>query len=166
MKKLTVFTPAYNRAHTINRTYESLCRQTNDDFEWLIVNDGSSDKTENLVESWLQSGFKEYQTERDGRLYEHKDGFSKDNGFRIHYVYQQNQGMHGAHNTAYHYIETELNTCIDSDDYIELTYVEKLYSNALGMVIILSMYIKPLSLMVKLLTKSYASNLSSKRSVR
>ena len=43
MNLLTVFTPAYNRAHTIGRTYESLCRQTCKDFEWLVIDDGSLD---------------------------------------------------------------------------------------------------------------------------
>ena len=103
-KSLTVFTPAYNRAHTIGRTYESLCRQTCKDFIWLIVDDGSSDNTRELVESWQQ----------------------KDNGFEIQYIYQENQGMHGAHNTAYRNIHTELNTCIDSDDYMPDNAVEKI----------------------------------------
>ena len=50
---LTVFTPAYNRRHTIGRTYESLCRQTCKDFEWLIIDDGSTDKTKELCQSWI-----------------------------------------------------------------------------------------------------------------
>lgn len=103
MKTLTIFTPAYNRAHTIGRTYESLCRQTCKDFEWLIVDDGSSDNTRALVEGWI-----------------------KENKIPIRYIYQQNQGMHGAHNTAYRNIETELNTCIDSDDYMPDDAVEKI----------------------------------------
>lgn len=103
MKTLTIFTPAYNRAHTIGRTYESLCRQTCKDFEWLIVDDGSSDNTRVLVEGWI-----------------------KENRIPIRYIYQQNQGMHGAHNTAYRNIETELNTCIDSDDYMPDDAVEKI----------------------------------------
>jgi len=103
-KSLTIFTPAYNRAHTIGRTYESLCRQTCKDFLWLIVDDGSSDNTRELVESWQQ----------------------KNNGFEIQYIYQENQGMHGAHNTAYRNIHTELNTCIDSDDYMPDDAVEKI----------------------------------------
>ena len=45
MPTLTIFTPAYNRAHTIGRTYESLCRQTCKDFLWLIIDDGSKDLT-------------------------------------------------------------------------------------------------------------------------
>ena len=52
-KTLTVFTPAYNRAHTIGRTYESLCRQTCLDFEWLVIDDGSTDNTEELVKGWM-----------------------------------------------------------------------------------------------------------------
>ncbi|MCQ2267586.1 MAG: glycosyltransferase family 2 protein [Bacteroidaceae bacterium] len=103
MKTLTVFTPAYNRAHTIGRTYESLCRQTSQDFEWLVVDDGSQDNTKELVEEWI-----------------------KENKISIRYIYQQNQGMHGAHNTAYANIQTELNTCIDSDDYMPDNAVEKI----------------------------------------
>lgn len=101
MKTLTVFTPAYNRAHTIGRTYDSLCRQTSKDFVWLIVDDGSVDDTKILVESWI----------REGKI-------------EIKYIYQKNQGMHGAHNTAYRNIDTELNTCIDSDDYMPDDAVE------------------------------------------
>ena len=91
---LTVFTPAYNRAHTLPRTYESLCMQNCKDFIWLIVDDGSSDNTAELVRQWQ----------------------SRDNGFEIRYIYKENGGMHTAHNTAYENIDTELNTCIDSDD--------------------------------------------------
>ncbi len=103
MKTLTVFTPAYNRAHTIGRTYESLCRQTCKDFEWLVIDDGSSDNTKELVEGWI-----------------------KENKIPIRYIYQQNQGMHGAHNTAYANITTELNTCIDSDDFMPDDAVENI----------------------------------------
>ena len=103
MATLTVFTPAYNRAHTIGRTYESLCRQTNKDFCWLIVDDGSTDNTRQLVEGWIA----------EGRI-------------PIRYIYQQNQGMHGAHNTAYRNIDTLLNTCIDSDDYMPDDAVDKI----------------------------------------
>lgn len=92
--KLTVFTPAYNRAHTIGRTYESLCAQRCKDFIWLVVDDGSADHTAELIREWQ----------------------SRDNGFEIRYIYKDNGGMHTAHNTAYANIDTELNTCIDSDD--------------------------------------------------
>ncbi len=105
MKTLTVFTPAYNRAHTIGRTYDSLCRQTCKDFEWLVVDDGSKDNTKELIDGWIAEG-----------------------KIDIKYVYQENQGMHGAHNTAYDHITTELNTCIDSDDYMPDDAVEKIVS--------------------------------------
>lgn len=104
-KTLTIFTPAYNRAHTIGRTYESLCRQTCMDFEWLVIDDGSSDNTRDLVEGWMT-----------------------ENIIPIRYIYQENQGMHGAHNTAYKNIHTELNTCIDSDDWMPEDAVEKIVS--------------------------------------
>lgn len=103
MHLLTIFTPAYNRAHTIVRTYESLCRQTCKDFEWLVIDDGSTDNTRQLVEGWIKEGV-----------------------IPIRYVYQENQGMHGAHNTAYRNIHTELNTCIDSDDWMPDDAVEKI----------------------------------------
>lgn len=104
MKRLlTIFTPAYNRAHTIGRTYDSLCRQTCMDFEWLVVDDGSTDNTKDLVQSWI-----------------------KENKIPIRYIYQENQGMHGSHNTAYRNITTELNTCIDSDDYMPDNAVEQI----------------------------------------
>lgn len=102
-KTLTIFTPAYNRAHTIGRTYESLLRQTCKDFEWLVIDDGSTDNTKELIESWI-----------------------KEDKIPIRYIYQKNQGMHGAHNTAYRNITTELNTCIDSDDYMPDKAVEKI----------------------------------------
>jgi len=50
--RFTVFTPTYNRAHTLPRVYESLKHQTFRDFEWLIVDDGSTDNTKELVEVW------------------------------------------------------------------------------------------------------------------
>ncbi|MFR9669529.1 MAG: glycosyltransferase family 2 protein [Rikenellaceae bacterium] len=100
-KTVTIFTPAYNRAHTIGRTYESLCRQTSDDFCWLVVDDGSQDNTEEMVAGWI-----------------------KEKKIPITYIKQQNQGMHGAHNTAYRNIHTELNVCIDSDDFMPDDAVE------------------------------------------
>ena len=104
MKTLTVFTPAYNRAYSIHLCYESLCRQTCKDFVWLVVDDGSTDNTKELIESWQK----------------------KDNGFEIKYVYKPNGGMHTAHNTAYENIDTEINVCIDSDDYMTDDAVEKI----------------------------------------
>lgn len=105
-KTLTVFTPAYNRGYIIHKCYESLCRQTSKDFVWLVVDDGSTDNTAQLIKEWQK----------------------QDNGFEIKYIYKENGGMHTAHNTAYENIDTELNVCIDSDDYMPDDAVEKIIS--------------------------------------
>ncbi|PAV31555.1 glycosyltransferase [Virgibacillus profundi] len=105
MKKLTIFTPTYNRAYCLHHCYESLKRQTSKDFIWLIIDDGSTDETEELVKKWMD-----------------------ENSILINYHWQKNQGMHGAHNTAYEQIDTELNICIDSDDYMPDNSVEKILS--------------------------------------
>ena len=102
---LTVFTPAYNRAYTLPRTYEGMKQQKNTDFIWLIVDDGSSDNTAELVRQWQQ----------------------EENGFEIRYIYKENGGMHTAHNTAYAMIDTELNTCVDSDDALAPDAVQIIY---------------------------------------
>lgn len=103
---LTVFTPAYNRAYSLPRTYESLCSQSYKNFIWLIVDDGSTDNTASLAREWQQ----------------------RDNGFEIRYIYKENGGMHTAHNTAYANIDTELNVCIDSDDAMGEDAVRKIYN--------------------------------------
>ncbi|MBZ5749706.1 glycosyltransferase family 2 protein [Metabacillus rhizolycopersici] len=105
MKQLTVFTPTYNRAYCLHVCYESLKSQTNKEFIWLIIDDGSTDNTQELVNQWKREGVVE-----------------------IRYIKQENQGMHGAHNTAYEHIDTELNVCIDSDDYMPVDAVGKILS--------------------------------------
>lgn len=100
---LTIFTPAYNRAYTIHKCYESLKRQTCKDFKWLVIDDGSTDNTKEVIQNYID-----------------------ENIIDIQYIYQKNQGMHGAHNTAYKNIDTELNVCIDSDDYMPDDAVEKI----------------------------------------
>ena len=102
MAKITVFTPTYNRAYCLNKCYESLKRQTNKDFEWLIIDDGSTDNTKYLVEDWIK---------------EKKD-------FNIRYVYKENGGMHTAYNLAYEKIDTELSMNVDSDDFLTDTAIE------------------------------------------
>ena len=101
---LTIFTPAYNRAHTLHRTYKSLLSQSCKDFVWLVVDDGSQDNTSELVQQWQ----------------------TQDNAFEIRYIYKENGGMHTAHNTAYDNIDTELNVCIDSDDKLAPGAVQKI----------------------------------------
>ena len=54
MTTLTVFTPAYNRAYTLHKCYESLKRQTNKNFKWMIIDDGSTDNTVDLVAKWKE----------------------------------------------------------------------------------------------------------------
>ncbi|MDQ0217494.1 glycosyltransferase family 2 protein [Peribacillus cavernae] len=111
MKTLTVFTPTYNRVYCIDKCYESLKRQTCKDFIWLVIDDGSTDGTKEMIERWM-----------------------KENIIQIQYHWQQNQGMHGAHNTAYELMDTKLNVCIDSDDYMPDDAVEKVltYWNKYG----------------------------------
>lgn len=100
-KLITVFTPTYNRAHTLVRTYESLCRQTCDDFEWLIIDDGSTDNTEEVVKGWLQ-----------------------EKKIPIRYIKKENGGLHTGYNEALKNIDTELCVCIDSDDYMPDNAIE------------------------------------------
>lgn len=93
MKLITVFTPTYNRKYKLPQLYKSLCEQTCKDFVWLIVDDGSSDGTEELVRSWMA-----------------------DNEVEIQYHYQQNGGKMRAHNKGAELCETEYFVCVDSDD--------------------------------------------------
>lgn len=106
MATITVFTPAYNRAKTLPRTYSSLVKQDCKDFVWLIIDDGSTDETSELVKKWQQA----------------------ENGFEIRYIFKENGGMHTAHNTAYENIDTELNVCIDSDDCLAEGAIKKIVS--------------------------------------
>lgn len=102
-KKLTVFTPTFNRKTLLPRLYQSLCQQTSKDFVWMIIDDGSTDGTRQLVELWQQ-----------------------ENKVEIVFHYKKNGGMHTGHNLAYQKIDTELNVCIDSDDCMPDDAVEKI----------------------------------------
>ncbi len=104
-KTLTVFTPTYNRSHTLPRVYESLKAQTCQDFEWLVVDDGSTDGTGKLVRQWMS-----------------------EDAIPIKYIFKENGGLHTGYNTAYENIETELNVCVDSDDAMPRDAVEKIVS--------------------------------------
>lgn len=103
---LTVFTTTYNRAYSLPRGYEALKRQTSKDFKWIIVDDGSTDNTRELVQKWMNEG-----------------------QIPIEYYYKENGGMHSGHNEAYRHIDTELNVCIDSDDYMTDNAVEQIVNN-------------------------------------
>ena len=90
---LSVITPTYNRAHTLGRCYDSLCAQTDKDFEWIVVDDGSSDTTEALI-----------------------SGFILENKIPIRYFYQENGGKQRAHNRGVYNALGDMCVCVDSDD--------------------------------------------------
>ena len=101
MRSLTVFTPTYNRAHTLSRLYDSLCRQSCNDFEWLVIDDGSTDDTAAMIRGWMEEAI-----------------------IPIKFIHKENGGLYTGYNTAYLNIETELNVCIDSDDAMPENAVE------------------------------------------
>lgn len=105
--KLTIFTPTYNRASTIVRTYHSLQRQTCNDFEWLIVDDGSTDGTDNIVRPWI----------------------NEVNKFSIRYIRQPNGGKYRAYNNGLSQAAGELFFCVDSDDWLPENAVERIVSH-------------------------------------
>lgn len=102
---ITVFTPTYNRAHLLPRLFKSLQNQSNLNFNWLIVDDGSIDNTKNLI-----------------------DEFREKAKFPINYIYQKNQGKHVAINTALNHIATNFFFTIDSDDWLVEDAIEHIYS--------------------------------------
>lgn len=103
-KRLTYFTPTYNRAHTLSKVYESLKTQTRKDFIWLIVDDGSKDNTKELVEQWKTEGLIEIQ-----------------------YILKENGGKHTAIDLSNEVCTTEYINCIDSDDYLSSDSTEVVY---------------------------------------
>lgn len=90
---LTIFTPTYNRGYILPNLYKSLLEQTDSHFEWVVVDDGSSDNTEELVNSWIKEG-----------------------KINITYQKQPNQGKHIAINTGLTLAKGELFFIVDSDD--------------------------------------------------
>lgn len=94
--RITVFTPTYNRAHLIENLYHSLQRQTYHDFEWVVVDDGSADNTEELFGSIVR----------------------EDNFFPIRYVKTENGGKHRAINRGVQEASGEMFFIVDSDDYL------------------------------------------------
>lgn len=101
----TVFTPTYNRRGLLPRVFESLEKQTCQDFEWLIVDDGSTDDTR----SWVE-------------------GIRSKATFPVRYEYQANAGKHGAHNTAIRLAAGYALYVADSDDWLAPDALECLKS--------------------------------------
>lgn len=93
---ITILTPTYNRAGTLQKLYKSLLQQTSFDFEWLIVDDGSVDNTKDII-----SEYQETTTQ-----------------FNIRYIFQNNHGKHYALNLGIKNINTDLIFIVDSDDTI------------------------------------------------
>lgn len=102
---ITVFTPTYNRAHTLPRLYESLRKQTCMDFEWLVIDDGSKDATEQLFDQWCQ----------------------EENPFPIRYNKVENGGKDRAINKALQMAQGEFFFIVDSDDLLQPTAIKTLY---------------------------------------
>lgn len=99
----TVLTPTYNRADTLHRVYESLVRQTCRDFEWLVIDDGSTDRTHDIVSTW--------QAQAD---------------FPIRYIWQKNQHKKTAFNRGVREAQGGLIVSLDSDDEIPADALETL----------------------------------------
>lgn len=93
MKTVTIITPTYNRAELLKNLYQSLEQQNNKDFEWLIVDDGSTDRTKEAVEEITDNA-----------------------SFHINYIWKENGGKHTALNVGIKTIHTELTMIVDSDD--------------------------------------------------
>lgn len=93
---ITVFTPTYNRAYRLKRLYDSLVSQTNKDFEWIVIDDGSTDDTKSLFDKWGDNN----------------------NGFPIIYKSVPNGGKHRAINKAVYMASSDAFFIVDSDDWL------------------------------------------------
>lgn len=102
--KITIFTPTYNRCYAINKLYKSLCRQTCKDFEWIVIDDGSSDNTEELFTQLIKNN----------------------NGFNITYKKVENGGKHRAINKGIQLSKGELFFIVDSDDFLSDDAIERI----------------------------------------
>ena len=100
---ITIFTPTYNRQHLIDNLYQSLLAQTDKNFEWLVVDDGSTDDTEEYFSDLL----------------------AKPQPFPIRYIKQENGGKHRAINRGVQNANGKLFFTVDSDDYLTQDAVEK-----------------------------------------
>lgn len=104
--KITVITPTYNREYTLERVYQSLKNQSFQDFKWLIMDDGSTDGTKEVVER-----------------------FQKENQIRINYHYQENAQLFLTMLRAYKRLDTSFFMRLDSDDELPANALKDLYEN-------------------------------------
>lgn len=103
-KTITVFTPTYNRCSCLERCFQSINSQTCKDFVWLIIDDGSTDNTQERVSEWI----------------------CQNNEVDIIYLKKENGGLHTGYNAAIEMINTELCVCIDSDDWLPEDAIERI----------------------------------------
>lgn len=101
--EVSVFTATYNRSHLIHRVWDSLCKQTFRNFEWIIIDDGSTDDTRQVIEE-----------------------FAAQSDFPIRYVWQHNRGKHTAYNAFARHARAPLFCSVDSDDEILPNCLERL----------------------------------------
>ena len=102
---ITILTPAYNRCTELENLYHSLCRQTQQCFDWLIVDDGSTDRTRETVQTWIRKA-----------------------PFSIRYLYKENGGKHTALNLGITQITAPLTFIVDSDDTLSKDAVETIHA--------------------------------------
>lgn len=103
MVRLTIFTPTFNRINTLKKLYDSLLIQTNKEFEWIIIDDGSTDHTEEMVKGWLKGN----------------------NQFPISYRYKKNEGKHIAINEGAKVASGKWFFIVDSDDMLTSNAIER-----------------------------------------
>lgn len=105
MKQITVFTATFNRKELLKRVFDSLQKQTDQNFQWLIIDDGSNDKTDKYVNE-----------------------LKKQAKFDIRYFFKENGGKHTAYNLAVKKCETEYMLILDSDDVLNRDAIKILNS--------------------------------------
>ena len=103
---IDVFTPTYNRAYCLGNVYDGLVKQTYQNFTWVLIDDGSSDNTQELVKGFIDEG-----------------------KIDIIYYRQSNQGRFSAFNTAKQFLKHELVVTVDSDDYLLSDGLKKIYQS-------------------------------------
>lgn len=108
---ITILTPTYNRAKLLPRLFESLCKQTNYDFEWLVIDDGSVDNTKEVILQFIEKQEKKKETRKDF--------------FSVRYIKKENGGKHTAVNLGVQNTLGELIFIADSDDMLMPNAVEK-----------------------------------------
>lgn len=101
---ITILTPSYNRGGALDNLFKSLQKQTSKDFEWLLIDDGSTDDTKNIVTEMQQNA-----------------------DFPVRYIYKVNGGKHTALNVGVQQIASELTFIVDSDDTLVPNAIETIF---------------------------------------